>query len=145
MALKPPGFHTTAREPKRAHLRVPAFNHTTKIQKRRPPEREKERKWRREREKRAKFWAVQRRAVRRRAVPREGGPARGRSCGRAVRTTQTTPPHTIWIFTPRKSGPHTTHTTHNTHTATHTHTNTTVICVVWAGRPKSVGPNSVWA
>ena len=27
----PPGFHTTAREPKRAHLRVPVFNNTTKI------------------------------------------------------------------------------------------------------------------
>ena len=28
---KPPGFHTTACEPKCAHLRVTAFNHTTKI------------------------------------------------------------------------------------------------------------------
>ena len=28
----PPGFHTTAREPKRAHLRVPEFKNTTKIQ-----------------------------------------------------------------------------------------------------------------
>ena len=28
----PPGFHTTTREPKRAHLRVPAFKNTTKIQ-----------------------------------------------------------------------------------------------------------------
>ena len=31
-APKPPGFHTTAREPKRAHLRVPVFTKTTKIQ-----------------------------------------------------------------------------------------------------------------
>ena len=31
-ALKPPGLHTTAREPKRAHLRVPVFTNTTKIQ-----------------------------------------------------------------------------------------------------------------
>ena len=30
--LGPPGFHTTAREPKRAHFRVPAFKNTTKIQ-----------------------------------------------------------------------------------------------------------------
>ena len=30
-APKPPGFHTTAREPKRAHLRVPIFTKTTKI------------------------------------------------------------------------------------------------------------------
>ena len=28
----PPGFHTTVRESKRAHLRVPAFKKTTKIQ-----------------------------------------------------------------------------------------------------------------
>ena len=28
---KPPGFHTTAREPKRAHLRVPVFTKTTEI------------------------------------------------------------------------------------------------------------------
>ena len=28
----PPGFHTTAREPKRAHFRVPVFTKTTKIQ-----------------------------------------------------------------------------------------------------------------
>ena len=36
------GFHTTAREPRRAHLRVPAFNHTTKIQRNDPQERKKE-------------------------------------------------------------------------------------------------------
>ena len=70
--------------------------------------------------------AVRWRAVRWRAVRRKGGPAGGRSRGRVVRTTQTTPPHTNWIFT-RKSGPHThTHThqhsnTPNTHTNTHTH------------------------
>ena len=29
---KPPGFHTTTREPKRGHLRVPDFKNTTKIQ-----------------------------------------------------------------------------------------------------------------
>ena len=28
----PPGFHTTAREPKRAHLSAPVFKNTTKIQ-----------------------------------------------------------------------------------------------------------------
>ena len=32
----PPGFHTTTREPKRAHLRVPVFKNTTKIQRKRP-------------------------------------------------------------------------------------------------------------
>ena len=35
----PPGFHTTAHEPKRAHLRVPVFKNTTKIQRKSPPER----------------------------------------------------------------------------------------------------------
>ena len=32
----PSGFHTTAREPKRAHLRVPVFKNTTKIQRKGP-------------------------------------------------------------------------------------------------------------
>ena len=32
VAPKPLGFHTTAREPKRAHLSAPAFTNTTKIQ-----------------------------------------------------------------------------------------------------------------
>ena len=38
----PPGFHTTAREPKRAHLRVPAFKNTTKIQRENPQRGKKE-------------------------------------------------------------------------------------------------------
>ena len=38
-ASGPPGFHTTAREPKRAPLRVPAFNHHQNSM-RRPPERQ---------------------------------------------------------------------------------------------------------
>ena len=32
----PPGFHTTTREPNRAHLRVPVFKNTTKIQRKGP-------------------------------------------------------------------------------------------------------------
>ena len=43
-APKPPGFHTTARETRRAHLRVPFFTKTTKIE-REDTEREEERKW----------------------------------------------------------------------------------------------------
>ena len=35
-APKPPGFHTTTREPKRVHLRVPVFKNTTKIQRKGP-------------------------------------------------------------------------------------------------------------
>ena len=66
---KPPGFHTTARGPKRAQLHRRFKHHQNST--RRPPERErekeKERKWRWEREKRAKIWAV-----RRREVPRRG-------------------------------------------------------------------------
>ena len=41
VVCEPPGFHTTAREPKRAHLRVPVFKNTAKIQRKRPKEREK--------------------------------------------------------------------------------------------------------
>ena len=40
---RPQGFHTTAREPKRAHLRVPAFKNTTKIP-REDPQREREKR-----------------------------------------------------------------------------------------------------
>ena len=39
----PPGFHTTVREPKRAHLRVPVFKNTTKINEKTPREGRKER------------------------------------------------------------------------------------------------------
>ena len=122
-----PWFHTTAREPKRAHSEGPGLEHQNSTT--RPPEREKKMKT-------AAGEGKKKRNVgrsgggrssggrksgpaggrsRERAVPREGGPARGRS-----RTTQTTPPHTIWIFTPRKSGPHTTHTNTHQHTPTHT-------------------------
>ena len=42
-ALKNPGFHTTTREPKRGHVRAPAFTKTTKIQREDNSERVKER------------------------------------------------------------------------------------------------------
>ena len=71
-AAKPPRFHTTAREPKRAHLRVPTFINTTKSQRGDTQRSRKSTKWEREREKRAKFWAV-----RRRECPVQGGPAQG--------------------------------------------------------------------
>ena len=60
------GFHTTAREPKSAHLRVPAFNHTTKFQRNDPQERRKKENCGGRGKKRAKFWAVRRKGVRRR-------------------------------------------------------------------------------
>ena len=59
----PPGFHTTAREPKRAHLSVPAFKNTTKIQREDLPERE-ERNFRWERKKERNFGWSRGRAVR---------------------------------------------------------------------------------
>ena len=59
-APKPPGFHTTAREPKRAHLSAPAFKNTTTI----PREDLLPRERRKNeisglREKNAKFWSWQ--------------------------------------------------------------------------------------
>ena len=52
----PPGFHTTTREPKRAHLRAPAFENTTKIQ-REDTQRDTERakRWREREEKARNF------------------------------------------------------------------------------------------
>ena len=52
----PPGFHTTAREPKRAHFRAPAFENTTKIQ-REDTQRDTERakRWREREEKERNF------------------------------------------------------------------------------------------
>ena len=80
LVVKPPGVHTTTREPKRAHLRVPAFKNTTKIQ-REDTQRGK---------KRVNFWAVQ----------EKGGPGEGRSRGKLVQgkggpnqTLKPTPTH----------------------------------------------------
>ena len=53
----PPGFHTTAREPKHAHLRVRALHTPPKFNEKTPKRGKKERKMWREREKSAKFWA----------------------------------------------------------------------------------------
>ena len=66
---------------KRAHLRVPDFKNTTKIQ-REDPQRERKRATMGagEAKKSAKFWAVRRRGVRRRGF-RAGGPAQGVSGG----------------------------------------------------------------
>ena len=58
---KAPGVHTTAREPKRAQL-APTLQKHHQNSTRKPPEREKERKWSgRGKKKNAKFWAVRRR------------------------------------------------------------------------------------
>ena len=79
---RPLGFHTTAREPKRAHLRGHGLQkNTTKIQ-REDPQREKERKWERE-----EILRVRRRgglaegSGRGQGVRPVGGPAHGGSGG----------------------------------------------------------------
>ena len=53
-APKPPGLHTTAREPKRAHFRIPAFENTTKIQREDTQRDTKRTTWEREREREKK-------------------------------------------------------------------------------------------
>ena len=120
-APKPPGFHTTAREPKRAHFRVPAFKNTTNIQ-REDTQRGKKRMnfAAGEGKKRAKFWAVQ----------RKGGPGEGRSRegrsqeGRSNQTLKPTPTHEtpLWY---RETSTHATQTTHNTTQHNTTQHNTT--------------------
>ena len=85
----PPGFHTTTREPKRAHLSAPVFKNTTKIQREDPPEREERKKFPAgERKKSAKFWAVQGKGG-----PAEGGPGeRPKNLERTHHTHQQAPP-----------------------------------------------------
>ena len=84
--LKPPGFHTTARMPKRAHFRSqpsktpPKFHEKT-------PKRETKRKVAGEGKERVKFWAVRRRGVRRRGGCLAQG---GRGPGESKRTPTTT-------------------------------------------------------
>ena len=49
---KAPGFHTTAREPKRVHFRAPTFQTPPKFNEKNPPEREEKNEFlQREREK----------------------------------------------------------------------------------------------
>ncbi len=75
----PPGFHTTTREPKRAHLRVPVFKNTTKFNEKDQQEREKRKNCGgRVRKK----WEIL-------GGPAEGGPAEGGS-GREALNTPTT-------------------------------------------------------
>ena len=65
----PPGFHTTAREPKRAHLRVLVFKTPPKFNEKTPEREEKNEILRREREKKSEILGG----------PAEGGPNQGRS------------------------------------------------------------------
>ena len=115
--LSRPPFPRQPENSKRAHLRVPALQTPPKFHEKTPKERERERK------KKNENGGRERENQKRIFFGRSGG---GRSSERAVRTTQTTPPHTNWIFTPRESGPRTTqqHTPTHTQTNTATHTNT---------------------
>ena len=85
----PPGFHTTVQEPKRAHFRVPALQTPPKFNQKDQKRGKKRTNFAAgEGKKRAKFWAVRRRAVPGRAVPGRAVPGRavpGRAVpGRAV-------------------------------------------------------------
>ena len=56
-ASGPPGLHTTTREPKRAHLTPPALQTPPKFHEKTPRERQKDRTWGGEREKKTQnFW-----------------------------------------------------------------------------------------
>ena len=69
----PPGFHTTTREPKRAHLSAPVFKNTTKIQREDLPEREERKKFPvGEKKKKRNFGRSRGRAVRRRGFRGRG-------------------------------------------------------------------------
>ena len=90
-----------AREPKRAHWRVPAFKNTTKIPREDPRERErKKRKWR-----------------------RKGGPAEGRSGESAVRRREAAQPKHTQQHTHTHQHTHR-HTQSPTRTLQHTNTHT---------------------
>ena len=92
----PPGFHTTAREPKRAHFRALAFKTPPKFNEKTSQREKKEWKLWREREKKERNFG------------RSGEKGRGRAGGPGTRHTQ-----------------HTQHTqhTHNTHNIAHDNTN----------------------
>ena len=110
----PPGFHTTAREPKRAHLRVPVFKNTTKIQRKGPTrEGEKNKNCGGRGKKRAKFWAVRRRG--------SGGGALNTP---TTHTTQQQHNTTTTQHTTTQKQNNTQHTTHNTQHTTHNNTTT---------------------
>ena len=118
-APKPPGFHMTVREPKRAHLRVPIFTKTHQNSTRRHKVREKKNEIvAAERKKRAKFWAVRRR-VQRKGVRRREGPAQGRN--QRVQNNHTNTQHT----THNNNTTTTTQQQHNNNNTQQQHTTTT--------------------
>ena len=88
-APKPPGFHKTARGPKRGHLRVPALQTSPKFQEKTPIETQKERKWGRKRETKVRnFGWCGGGAVRERRGPAWEGPVEGRREGHNTQQQQ---------------------------------------------------------
>ena len=95
---EPPGFHTTARETKRAHFRAPALQKHHQNSTRRHPERHKKSEFCGGRgEKKPKFWAV-----RQRVGPAEGGSDAGWSRESTPTTTTRTTTTTITTTTPTR-------------------------------------------
>ena len=83
---QPPEIHTTAREPKRAHLfEGPGASNNTKTP-REDPEREKERKWRREKEKKKRNFGL----------PPLGGPTFSEFGSKKVHESGTQKQHLCW-------------------------------------------------
>ena len=106
----PPGFHTTAREPKRAHFRVLVFKNTTKIQRKGPT---------REGEKNKNCGGRGKKKSEILGGPAEGGPAEG--------VPHRGPEHTHTHTHNNNTQQHTTTTQHTTtqkHNNNTTHNNT---------------------
>ena len=111
----PPGFHTTTREPKRAHLRARRFKTPPKFHEKTSRERQKEQKCAGEGKKSEILGGLAD------GGPAEGCPAEGGPVERGENTQHTThhTPHTT------HHTPHTTHhTPHTTHHTPHTIHNT---------------------
>ena len=110
----PPGFHTTAREPKCAHLRVPVFKNTTKIQRKGHPKRgkKKERNFGRSGEGRSRGTEHDQTKT---LKPPHGN--------RETNTHKHTHTHTAHTHTHKHTQTHT--NTQHKHTQTHTHKHTT--------------------
>ena len=122
LALKPQGLHTTAREPKRAYSRVPAFKNTTKIQQKDPQEREERKKFPAGEKKKTRNFGWSGGGPEEGALPRRGvrGPKILKTPTKNLEDTHQKswrqPPKIL--KTPTKNLEHTTHTQPTTHTTT---------------------------
>ena len=95
----PPGFHTTARDPKRAHFRVPAFKTPPKFNEKTPRETQKERNGGGKGKKKSEILGGPAEGG-----PAEGGPVEAGSGGRWSREVQTSNNHNHNNAKPRTSG-----------------------------------------